>query len=166
MGTTTKDSRQVRRGNTQQQRLRKGPTLILLETRFPLLNSYPNRLVAQQLADSLLRALGFLHPPHPTFADNLCSVKGLEDMEFKNIAAEVRAGRVASPFHALPILNLQASPLGVVPKKNPGEFHLIHHLSHPDGFQSTTRYHSNCVPLSTCCWTKVLPLSGNVAWEL
>ena len=27
-----------------------------------------------------------------------------------------------------------ASPLGVVPKKNPGEFRLIHHLSYPKGY--------------------------------
>ena len=27
--------------------------------------------------------------------------------------------------------NLKLSPLGVVPKKNPGEFRMIHHLSYP-----------------------------------
>ena len=39
-------------------------------------------------------------------------------------AKELAAGRLAGPF---------VSPLGVVPKKSPGEFRLIHHLSFPKG---------------------------------
>lgn len=37
------------------------------------------------------------------------------------------------PFQYPPFKNIQVSPLGLVPKKKPGEFRLIHHLSYPDG---------------------------------
>lgn len=37
------------------------------------------------------------------------------------------------PFSVPPLPNLRVSPLGVVPKKTPGEFRLIHHLSFPRG---------------------------------
>ncbi|XP_031760883.1 uncharacterized protein LOC116412005 [Xenopus tropicalis] len=40
---------------------------------------------------------------------------------------------MAGPFASLPFPNLRVSPLGVVPKKEPGKFRLIHHLSHPKG---------------------------------
>ena len=33
----------------------------------------------------------------------------------------------------LPLKNLRCSPIGLVPKKAPGEFRLIHHLSWPEG---------------------------------
>ena len=37
---------------------------------------------------------------------------------------EYETGRLAGPFHPF-----RVSRLGVVPKKTPGEFRLIHHLS-------------------------------------
>ena len=49
------------------------------------------------------------------------------------INKEVREGRVMRPFEELPIANLRVSPLGLVSKKVPGEFCLIHHLSFPEG---------------------------------
>lgn len=48
-------------------------------------------------------------------------------------AKEVAVGRVLGPFEAYPLPNFSISPLGVVPKKAPGEFCLIHHLSYPKG---------------------------------
>ena len=42
-------------------------------------------------------------------------------------------GRLAGPFRTRPFFPFQISPLGVVPKKTPGEFRLIHHLSYPRG---------------------------------
>ena len=38
-----------------------------------------------------------------------------------------------APFHKLPFYPFRVSPLGVVPKKTPGEFRLIYHLSYPRG---------------------------------
>ena len=52
----------------------------------------------------------------------------------KKINSEILAGRVAGPFDAPPLPNLRVSPIGLVPKKTPGEYRLIHHLSFPYGF--------------------------------
>ena len=49
------------------------------------------------------------------------------------IKKEIQAGRIAGPFSDAPFQVFHVSPLGVVPKKNPGEFRLIHHLSYPKG---------------------------------
>lgn len=49
------------------------------------------------------------------------------------ITKELEAGRLAGPFQVRPFHPFRVSPLGVVPKKTPGEFCLIHHLSYPRG---------------------------------
>ena len=46
---------------------------------------------------------------------------------------EVLSGRIIGPFDTPPFENFRISPLGLVPKKAPGEFRLIHHLSFPEG---------------------------------
>ena len=69
----------------------------------------------------------------PTDSKNLKSANMQSDTVRKKIQAEVDAGRVAGPFQNRPLPNLRISPLGLVPKKEPGEFRLIHHLSYPSG---------------------------------
>ena len=50
------------------------------------------------------------------------------------LAKEVALGRVLGPFDNQPTTPAyRISPLGVVPKKVPGEFRMIHNLSHPEG---------------------------------
>ena len=44
---------------------------------------------------------------------------------------EVAAGRVQGAFTAAPMPHLVLSPIGLVPKKLPNKFRLIHHLSFP-----------------------------------
>lgn len=51
----------------------------------------------------------------------------------QRLQQESKAKRIAGPFSAPPFPNLQVSPLGLVPKKAPGEFRLIHNLSYPEG---------------------------------
>ena len=46
---------------------------------------------------------------------------------------EIEAARIAGPFLVPPFPNCRGSPLGIVPKKDPSEFRLIHHLSYPQG---------------------------------
>ena len=46
---------------------------------------------------------------------------------------EVTLGRIAGPFQTPPFSNFIISPLGLVPKKEPGAFRLIHDLSYPRG---------------------------------
>ena len=61
---------------------------------------------------------------NPT-SDNITILK-------QKIQKEINANRVAGPFNDLPFPNLQISPLGLVPKKVPGEFRIIHNLSFPE----------------------------------
>lgn len=49
------------------------------------------------------------------------------------INKELGVGCLARPFRARLFSPFRISPLGVVPKKTPGEFRLIHHLSYPQG---------------------------------
>ncbi|XP_068748893.1 uncharacterized protein [Montipora capricornis] len=46
---------------------------------------------------------------------------------------ELSAHRLAGPFPDPPFEPFHISPLGVVPKRTPGEYRLIHHLSFPKG---------------------------------
>lgn len=46
---------------------------------------------------------------------------------------ELDAGRLAGPFNSPPLPHFRVSPLGIVPKKTPGEYRMIHHLSFPHG---------------------------------
>lgn len=66
---------------------------------------------------------------------NLLSARNKLDILKQKISKEIEAGRVAGPFDQIqnvPFTNLQISLLGLVPKKNPGEFRVIHHLSFPE----------------------------------
>lgn len=52
----------------------------------------------------------------------------------QRIQQELLCSRIAWPFiEPPPFPNIQVSPLGLVPKKSPGEHRLIHHLSFPEG---------------------------------
>lgn len=64
---------------------------------------------------------------------NLKSASQHKDILQMKIQNELDSGRVAGPFDAPPLPNMQFSPLGLVPKKDEGQFRLIHHLSFPDG---------------------------------
>lgn len=64
---------------------------------------------------------------------NLVSAFDLPHIIDKKIRKEVEKGRIAGPFRRVPLPAFHISPLGVVPKKEPGSYRLIHHLSHPKG---------------------------------
>jgi hypothetical protein len=51
----------------------------------------------------------------------------------EKIKKEVELGRVAGLFMEPPLLDMMLSPVGLQPKKVPGEFRVIHHLSYPRG---------------------------------
>ncbi len=77
--------------------------------------------------------LGYTGPRKPQFAEPLTSVKQNPLIAQRKIQKEIEAGRVAGPFPKPPIPNLKCSPIGIVPKHDPGEYRLIHHLSYPCG---------------------------------
>ena len=52
----------------------------------------------------------------------------------KKLQRELALDRILGPFNEQPAIpSYRISPLGVVPKKVPGEFRVIHNLSYPDG---------------------------------
>ena len=55
------------------------------------------------------------------------------DVADEKLRKERALGRIAGPFDSHPLANLRISPLDVIPKKTPGEFRMIHHLSYPKG---------------------------------
>ncbi len=64
---------------------------------------------------------------------NLASAYEHPEIVSAKLDKELIANRIAGPFQEPPFPNFRVSPLGVVPKKTPGEFRLIHHLSFPHG---------------------------------
>lgn len=78
--------------------------------------------------------IGFVGSAIPRIARNLRSAEEQPEVLACKIGKELSAGRVVGPFSRPPFKNFISSPLGVVPKKIPGEFRIIHHLSYPEGY--------------------------------
>jgi len=66
-------------------------------------------------------------------APNLLSAKQHPQIVDRCLNKELANNRLARPFSSPPFKHFRISPLGLVPKKVPGEFRLIHHLSYPKG---------------------------------
>lgn len=66
-------------------------------------------------------------------AKNLLSALENPSVVDAKVKKELEAHRLAGPFLSPPMSPFRISPLGVIPKKAPGEFRLIHHLSFPKG---------------------------------
>ena len=66
-------------------------------------------------------------------ARNLKSAFDLPQVLKHEISLELQSGRVSGPFLLPPFPNLQVSPLGLVAKKEPNTYRVIHHLSFPEG---------------------------------
>ena len=72
-------------------------------------------------------------PGNAMMAPNLLSAHQHPEVVDQYIEKELSSGRLAGPFPSSPFPYFRVSPLGVVPKKSPGEFRLIQHLSYPSG---------------------------------
>ena len=81
-------------------------------------------------------AIGCLNVPSQTeIPNNLLSATQYPGIIESKIVKELAAGRIIGPLSSPPAINkYRVSPLGVVPKKKPGEFRMIHHLSYPPGY--------------------------------
>lgn len=77
--------------------------------------------------------LHFQGPLEGSYSNNLFSASEHSNIVDLKLAKEIQAGRIMGPFATPPLHNLKISPLGVIPKKVPGEFRMIHHLSFPFG---------------------------------
>ena len=73
---------------------------------------------------------GQLHHGPTTNLKSALEHPGIVDQK---VEKELTLSRFAGPFKVPPLEPFQVSPIGVVPKKEPGKFRLIHHLSHPRG---------------------------------
>ena len=67
------------------------------------------------------------------YAKNLASAYQNPEVVSAKLDNELHANRIAGPFKTPPFPIFRVSPLGVVPRKIPGTFCLIHHLSYPPG---------------------------------
>jgi len=100
-----------------------------------LTQNYPNEADATLLVNGF--TFGFRIPYSGQrigrFSPNHASAKRLPHVVSDKLAKEVALGRVAGPFPEPPLHNLIVSPIGLTPKKQPGEFRLIFDLSYPAG---------------------------------
>lgn len=102
--------------------------------------SYPH------LSDQIQLRHGFkygfpLHYAGPRLhreAKNLKSARLAPQLVEQKLNKEVKLGRMAGPYDAIPFPTLRVSPVGLVPKKD-GDQRLIHHLSYPE-FESVNDY--------------------------
>ncbi|XP_072171827.1 uncharacterized protein [Diadema setosum] len=110
----------------------RAPTPIKLGHMIPFLKSY-DKEEAQFLCDGFEKGfhLGYMGPRVTVKSRNLQSAKDREDVLVDKIMQEVDMGRIAGPFESPSFENFRCSPVGLVPKKTPGEFRLIQHLSAP-----------------------------------
>ena len=66
-------------------------------------------------------------------ARNIKSAFDLPQVLKQEIALELQLGRISGPFFLPFFPNLQVSPLGLVAKKEPNAYRVIHHFSFPEG---------------------------------
>ncbi|XP_072286680.1 uncharacterized protein [Pyxicephalus adspersus] len=113
----------------------KGRTPVMVERMAPFLNRYPDRAAPRLLELGFKE--GFRIPcslgAPPPRVRNLKSTLARPSVVTAKLAKEVELGRMGGPFAKPPIEGLVVSPLGVVPKKEPNKFRLIHHLLYPHG---------------------------------
>ena len=113
----------------------KYPTPIKLHALLPLLDQYPNKRAAQVLRSGFSEGfrLGYMGPRVSRESRNLRTVSQLPEKVKEKIDKEKSLGRIVGPFQKPPIENLIISPIGLVPKSQPGKYRMIQHLSFPDG---------------------------------
>jgi len=76
---------------------------------------------------------GFVGSTPQHASKNLSSALEHPDIVHGKLTKELQAGRIAGPFRNPPFSAFCTSPLGLVEKKVPGTYRLIHHLSYPEG---------------------------------
>ena len=113
----------------------KYPSPIKVDEIIPLLKLYPDKKSAVTLKEGFVNGfkLGYLGERIGREAKNLKSVENDPARALEKLNKEIKMDRIAGPFKECPIQNLIISPIGLVPKSEPGKFRLIQHLSHPEG---------------------------------
>ena len=99
------------------------------------LQGHPNQVFVQSLVTGLREGfhIGYKGPEKSRVSQNLKSAQENPDMADKYLDKETLLGQVGGAFENPPFPNMQCHPIGVIPKKDPGKWHAILHLSYPDG---------------------------------
>ena len=110
------------------------PTPVKAERLNILLEGYPTSLriyLVQGFSEGFrINFQGICRSTEPA---NLKSAREQPTIVFSKLRKEIEEGRIAGPFEQPPFDDFHCSPVGLVPKKVPGEYRLIHHLSYPPG---------------------------------
>jgi hypothetical protein len=77
--------------------------------------------------------LGYTGPRVATMSPNLASCAQHPQIVEAKLTNEIKSGRIKGTFSDRPFPTLQVSPFGLVPKKTPHQYRLVHHLSYPKG---------------------------------
>jgi hypothetical protein len=94
---------------------------------------------SKSIINTLISGFSFGFPLHyqgeikSIESKNLISALQYPKIVDMKLDKELTGNRLAGPFSSPPFNSFCVSPLGLVPKKTPGEFRLIHHLSFPKG---------------------------------
>ena len=101
----------------------------------PMLASYPNQEHAKRLINGFKFgfSLHFEGARVPLTSKKLKSAFDHREVLQRKLRKEIELGRIVGPFTSPPFKKFRCSPIGLVPKKSPGEFRLIQHLSAPRG---------------------------------
>ena len=73
--------------------------------------------------------VGYEGKPNCKVVNNLKSALDNSEVVDDYLQKELDSGRIDGPFEEVPFKTFQTSPIGVVPKKEPGKFRIIQHLS-------------------------------------
>ena len=121
--------------SNEDQQFGKAPSPIDWQAMVPWLNKYKNVTAAQALYEGFRD--GFRIPADKcvgvSFCRNQQSLMVNQEVARRKISKEKILGTVTGPFKSIPLVDFVCSPLVMVPKKEPGEFRVIHNLSSPKG---------------------------------
>ena len=121
-------------------------TPILLTALIPLLAGYDPQLkhyLVHGFKDGFAIGSINVQSTFDLLITNIRSAYQLPHVVDNKLQKELQLGRILGPYDIPPVShNYRISPLGVVPKKQAGQFRLIHHLSYPcKAFQSMIPFH-------------------------
>ena len=107
-------------------------TPIIIGKLSPFLMGHPD---ANYLINGLQAGftLGFIGLRSSSSCSNFKSCVDMPHIVLEKLHAELKAKRIQGPFDIPPFPYMKISPIGLVPKKAPGQYRLIHHLSNPKG---------------------------------
>ena len=99
------------------------------------LTTHPDQVFAATLVRNLREGfhIGYAGPEFSSESPNLISAYEHPDIVSAYLDKEIAQGRISGPYPIPPFPNFRCNPLGVVPKKTPGKWRSILHLSYPPG---------------------------------